>query len=87
MPTHVADLLRYLRDILFGIAHGADEVYAELFRPDDFHDLFVRAPVLAPLVRAVNTAPARAIDYLRGHVVLRHSNNIRVQIAHPRRGQ
>ena len=50
MPTHVADLLRYLRDILFGIAHAADEVRTELIRPVDFHDLFERAPILVPLV-------------------------------------
>ena len=86
MPTHVADLLRYLRDILFGIAHGADEVYAELFRPDDFHDLFVRAPVLAPLVRAVDTAPAGAINY-PSVTPSNDRRDIRVQIAHPRRGQ
>jgi len=47
LAVHVADLLRYLRDILFGIAHVADEVRAELFWPVDFRDLFERAPVLA----------------------------------------
>jgi hypothetical protein len=58
-------------------------VRAELFWPVDFLDLFERAPILVPPVRAVDTAPARAIDYLRRHVVLRHSNNIRVRIAQP----
>jgi len=83
MPTHVANLLRYLQDILFGIAHAADEVRAELFWSVDFHGLFESAPVFAPLVRAVDTAPAGAIDYLRGHGFLRHGKNIRVQIVHP----
>ena len=59
MPSYVVDPLQSLQNFLFGLAYAKDEMRTEFFRFVNFRDSVERTPVLAPLVRAVDSRPRK----------------------------